>query len=148
MWSLEGDFAQKVAKLDSASFVELLNAAIHNPYQDVKFLLSSISKSGDVINNVDFAAEAAWGRDRAGRHEQINAPWVTSVADGSRAPFPLRLRHAKQYTGDRVVLIGDAGHIVHPLAGQGLNLGLSDAASLSETVISCIKNGQDIGSSI
>jgi 2-polyprenylphenol 6-hydroxylase len=50
------------------------------------------------------------------------------------ASFPLKLTHALEYTRPRAVLLGDAGHAVHPLAGQGLNLGLLDCAALAEVL--------------
>ncbi|MDE2148373.1 MAG: UbiH/UbiF/VisC/COQ6 family ubiquinone biosynthesis hydroxylase [Gammaproteobacteria bacterium] len=57
------------------------------------------------------------------------------VAVGPRLAFPLRLRHAPLYAADGIALVGDAAHVVHPLAGQGLNLGLADATALIETLV-------------
>lgn len=64
---------------------------------------------------------------------------------GPRAGFPLRMQHAKQYTQTRLALIGDAAHTIHPLAGQGVNLGLADAAALAEVLVQAHREHQDIG---
>lgn len=67
------------------------------------------------------------------------------ASPGPRAAFPLRLQHATAYTAPRIALIGDAAHIIHPLAGQGVNLGLLDAATLAEVVLDAQRAGKDIG---
>lgn len=59
--------------------------------------------------------------------------------------FPLVMRHASHYVHPRIALIGDAAHTIHPLAGQGLNLGILDAACLSEVVIKNFQSKRDIG---
>lgn len=62
-----------------------------------------------------------------------------------RAMFPLIAAHAKQYVAERIVLVGDAAHRIHPLAGQGLNLGLGDIAVLAEVLVEAGQQGHDIG---
>ncbi len=62
-----------------------------------------------------------------------------------RAIFPLMAAHAKQYLGERIVLVGDAAHRIHPLAGQGLNLGLGDIAVLAEVLVEASQRQKDIG---
>ncbi|KDR80553.1 hypothetical protein GALMADRAFT_222150 [Galerina marginata CBS 339.88] len=77
-------------------------------------------------------------------------PIVTELQPGSMASFPLRFNHAESYIGEesgtRAVLIGDAAHTIHPLAGQGLNLGLADVECLSRCVEESLITGGDIGS--
>ena len=58
--------------------------------------------------------------------------------------FPLHQLHAKEYFAERTVLVGDSAHTIHPLAGQGLNLGLSDVTDLSERILLLRREGRDI----
>lgn len=64
---------------------------------------------------------------------------------GPRWSYPLTLCLAETYVADRVALVGDAAHTVHPLAGQGLNLGLRDVAAVAETIVDTRRLGLDIG---
>ena len=67
---------------------------------------------------------------------------------GERVIFPLRLLHALRYTSNAVALVGDAAHCVHPLAGQGMNLGLLDAASLVGEIERGLKRGDCVGDAV
>lgn len=61
------------------------------------------------------------------------------------ADYPLRLQIARDFVAQRLALVGDAAHVVHPIAGQGLNLGLKDVAALAEVVVEAIRLGLDHG---
>jgi len=80
--------------------------------------------------------EAAWTEGQA---------WPGVMRScGPRASFPLTMRLSHRYSGPYTVLIGDAAHVVHPLAGQGVNLGLLDAAGLVEVLIDARRNQADV----
>ncbi|WNL43017.1 UbiH/UbiF/VisC/COQ6 family ubiquinone biosynthesis hydroxylase [Halomonas sp. PAMB 3264] len=59
----------------------------------------------------------------------------------ARASFPIKRQHARSYTAKRLALMGDAAHVVHPLAGQGLNIGLHDADTLAEQILKHVDAG-------
>ena len=67
---------------------------------------------------------------------------------GKRFSYPLSLSLAENYVADRVALVGDAAHGIHPIAGQGLNAGLRDIAALRDVLISARRLGEDIGNSL
>ncbi len=65
--------------------------------------------------------------------------------EGKRFSYPLNLTIAERFVADRVALIGDAAHGMHPIAGQGLNAGLRDVGALAEVITRATRRGEDIG---
>ncbi|MDZ7751763.1 MAG: 2-octaprenyl-6-methoxyphenyl hydroxylase [Gammaproteobacteria bacterium] len=82
----------------------------------------------------------------AALQERFGARAGRFVRTGSRAVYPLRLIRARAQVAARAVVIGNAAHTLHPVAGQGFNLGLRDAAALAETVVDARRRGVDPGS--
>lgn len=86
--------------------------------------------------------DAAYGRQIAARMGgHLGA--VTPI--GRRWSYPLSAMHAARFTAERLALVGDAAHGIHPIAGQGLNLGFRDVAALAEAVIEAVNAGEDPG---
>jgi len=95
------------------------------------------------LDDADFiqALELAAGKDM---HEHLGG-----IAEaGPRALFPFEYRVAERFTSQHVALIGNAAHTMHPVAGQGLNLGLRDVADLSEALRRAVEAGRDIGAPV
>jgi 2-octaprenyl-6-methoxyphenol hydroxylase len=88
------------------------------------------------LSDEDFAAEAEAAMGRFLGKVAMLAP---------RSSFPLGFHHAAQITAKRLALAGDAAHAIHPIAGQGLNLGFRDVASLAEVLVEGARLGLDLG---
>ena len=68
---------------------------------------------------------------------------ITSVS--ARRVHPLGFFVARSFIAERMALIGDAAHVIHPIAGQGLNMGLKDVAALAEVIVDAARLGLDPG---
>jgi 2-octaprenyl-6-methoxyphenol hydroxylase len=88
------------------------------------------------LPDAEFAAElAARFGDFLGAIEPVGPRWA----------YPLSLMQAERYTARRLALVGEAAHVIHPIAGQGLNVGIRDVAALAEAIIDARRLGLDIG---
>jgi 2-octaprenyl-6-methoxyphenol hydroxylase len=88
------------------------------------------------LGDEDFAAEAEAAMGGFLGKVEMLAP---------RSTFPLGFHHAAQITAKRLALVGDAAHAIHPIAGQGLNLGFRDVAALAEVLVEGARLGLDLG---
>jgi ubiquinone biosynthesis monooxygenase Coq6 len=136
VWSTTPALAAHLKSLSSENFMTMVNAAFRLSPTDLAYM----------HDQADGQSEELFWRSQ---HTQIDPQriphMVVGVQEGSIASFPLKLRHADTYIGERVALVGDAAHTTHPLAGQGLNQGQGDVESLVKTIEYAVAHGQDIG---
>jgi ubiquinone biosynthesis monooxygenase Coq6 len=136
VWSTTPSNAALLKSLSTKDFVALVNAAFRLSTTDLEFMHTQSSGQ---------AEEVAWRLKHTTFDRQRIPNVVTGVQEGTVASFPLKMRHADTYIGERVALVGDAAHTIHPLAGQGLNQGQGDVQSLAKTIEYAVSHGQDLG---
>ena len=138
VWTTTPAQAAHLKSLTSLDFVAMINAAFRLEPVDINYMFTIPSGQ---------ASELSW-------REKFVIPAQASVSLPRRvqtsqlhsvASFPLRFRHADTYISSRIALVGDAAHTIHPLAGQGLNMGLGDVNALATTIHDTVAHGGDIG---
>ncbi|KAJ5638016.1 hypothetical protein N7490_007895 [Penicillium lividum] len=140
VWSARPEHAAYLKSLPTPAFIAMVNAAFTLSMTDLSYMMG-MSNSSEPTSHED---ELNWRLQHTPQPSHI-PPKAIGVQEGTVASFPLRFRHAAQYISPRVALVGDAAHVIHPLAGQGLNLGLADVAALSRTIEYAVSHGMDIG---
>lgn len=139
VWSTTPDRASRLKSLSSEDFAAMVNAAFRLSPVDLDYLHSQSSGQEE---------EVSWRMQHVSVQPRAIPQPVVGVQDGTVASFPLKLRHADTYISERIALVGDAAHTIHPLAGQGLNQGQGDVQSLAKTINYAVSHGQDIGAQL
>uniref|UniRef100_A0A3Q3RQ84 Ubiquinone biosynthesis monooxygenase COQ6, mitochondrial n=1 Tax=Mastacembelus armatus TaxID=205130 RepID=A0A3Q3RQ84_9TELE len=135
VWSTSHQHAEELLELDEESFVDAVNSAFWSNENQSEL----IETAGSVFRGALSAIMPSAGSPR-----QL-PPSVSGIGPKTRVMFPLGMGHASEYIRHRVALIGDAAHRVHPLAGQGANLGFGDVACLTRLLSQAAFNGKDLG---
>ncbi|KAD7477949.1 hypothetical protein E3N88_01085 [Mikania micrantha] len=136
VWTMSPKDASNHKIMNEADFVKAVNHALdfgYGPRPESRVF------GGDVISSF-FKPDVT-----SSVHEQFEPPPKVVKLASDRMAFPLSLMHANQYACKHVVLVGDAAHTVHPLAGQGVNMGYGDVSSLSNVIADGVAVGSDIG---
>ncbi|EEQ88206.1 ubiquinone biosynthesis monooxygenase Coq6 [Blastomyces dermatitidis ER-3] len=155
VWSTTVRNAAYLKSLPADAFIAMVNAAFRLSMVDLKYMFTLPSSSSpesptdftdpaSAAPSTEHADELAWRLQHTPTPSYV-PPTVTSVQPGTVASFPLRHRHASTYISPRIALVGDAAHVIHPLGGQGLNLGIGDVASLFRAIEYSVRHGMDIG---
>lgn len=147
VWSSTPELAEILLKVDDAIFPHLINAGMTLEEVDLNYIYKMLQADPSDARVVD---EITWRMSKIAPEvleEKFPVP-VAEVLPGTRARFPLKFLQADSYCAPRVALVGDAAHTVHPLAGQGLNMGQTDVEALVEAVEKGLDRGLDIGSTL
>ncbi|KAL4613150.1 hypothetical protein GN956_G23396 [Arapaima gigas] len=135
VWSTSHQHAEELLELDEESFVDAINSAFWSNENHSEL----VETAGSLFRTaLSFLMPT-------GTSVRQLPPSVASIGPKSRVMFPLGMGHASEYIRHRVALIGDAAHRVHPLAGQGANLGFGDVACLTKVLSQAAFNGKDLG---
>ncbi|KAK2463656.1 hypothetical protein APHAL10511_004407 [Amanita phalloides] len=175
VWSTKPLLAKTLLNSEPEILACMINAAFRLPAISLQYLQDRIIEafsSGKPLTHSELVQEIIW-REKSHAIDRNSAyasavvkspntnvvppldseavpPLVTSIQSGTIASFPLRYNHTDSYLGEgsgaRTVLVGDAAHTIHPLAGQGLNLGLGDVECLAKCIDNALALGSDIGS--
>lgn len=137
VWTATPAQATRLKALASPDLAAMINAAFRLEPVDINYMFTI--PSGQV-------SELLW-RESVNRipNSSTLPDHVQDIQSHSVASFPLRFRHADSYISSRIALIGDAAHTIHPLAGQGLNMGIGDVSALAATIEDTVAHGGDIG---
>ncbi|KAJ6639241.1 Ubiquinone biosynthesis monooxygenase COQ6, mitochondrial [Pseudolycoriella hygida] len=131
VWSTNTEIVKHLLSLPEESFIDAVNDAFWKQYPKNQIVSNAMKTVESVLGNFSSVRQLP--------------PGIKSLYGKSRAAFPLGFGHTSTYAAKGCVLIGDAAHRVHPLAGQGLNLGFGDVKLLTELLADAAYKGTPLG---
>ncbi|CEF63421.1 Ubiquinone biosynthesis monooxygenase COQ6 [Strongyloides ratti] len=142
VWTTSTENAKRLLNLNEEDFIKELNYHLQTESKQNSCVNQTLFLFEKFINNLPLGSAS----EKASLNTNVKIPSVLSLQTDTRAAFPLGFGHAHNYIAPRSVLIGDAAHRMHPLAGQGVNLGWSDVRILVDVIEKLMKEGGDLGS--
>lgn len=137
VWTMDPKEATERKEMNETDFLKAVNEALDYGYGP-RPQSESINGAGGIFSWLKADV-------RTSANDCFEVPPKINKLVTERMVFPLSLMHSNSYVAKRVALVGDAAHTVHPLAGQGVNMGFGDASSLSKVIADGIAVGSDIG---
>lgn len=147
VWASPPKMSEMLMKVDERIMPHLVNAGMILGESELKEIYRALEAKPDdmgVIGDI----QRRISRFSA---EELKAKFpvpVTQIALDTRAKYPLKMAHVTQYTAPRVALVADAAHSMHPLAGQGFNMGEADVAALVRAIERGVEKDMDIGTAM
>jgi len=132
VWTLSTEETKSMIELHEEEFLKVINDALHGNNHHLNLVNSITGNLKSILDKV------------VNKCDNLKRPPIINGVQ-NRAAFPLGFGHSARYIGTRTMLIGDAAHRVHPLAGQGANLGFGDIRSMSRMLDDCLREGGKIG---
>jgi ubiquinone biosynthesis monooxygenase Coq6 len=120
-------------KLSDEDFATAINIAFNENFQHIRSLWENQETTSIPLKFIQ---------------KEKTLPFISSIYTPSKALFPLSMRYTPQFLTRNIVLIGDALRTLHPLAGQGLNLGIGDVIRLAQAIRRNIESGNSVGTYI
>ncbi|KZS06471.1 ubiquinone biosynthesis monooxygenase COQ6, mitochondrial [Daphnia magna] len=139
VWSTDKKSAQHLLHLPQEIFTDQINQAIWSN-QDKNRMAQNVTEKFFQLLKV-----CRINSREENETDTFQLPPSVVGIEGHQAAFPLSFGHSVNYVSHKAVLIGDAAHRIHPLAGQGVNLGFGDVVALNQVINEAIDNGSDHG---
>ncbi|XP_066249097.1 ubiquinone biosynthesis monooxygenase COQ6, mitochondrial-like [Euwallacea similis] len=134
VWSTTPQEAKKLLSLPEDEFVDELNNAIWGTFSRPSLVAGATSAFDALLSAFNCSSDKT----------RQCPPKIQAIQVRSRAAFPLGFGHSSQYIRKGVALVGDAAHRIHPLAGQGVNLGFGDIACLNQVLSDAVYSGSTV----